>query len=153
MLPASERPLPYLQRATLVVDDLDRALEVYRDLLGFSLEFIGGGESDAFAYEVLRIPERVAIRFAALSSESQQRTLALVEAPGLAVGRDGTRRAAVVVQVASVPDTLAGASRLGLETCASHTTLDPAKGPPRTESAFYDPDGHTVVIYQLENAP
>jgi len=152
MLPANERPLPYLQRATLVIDDLDRALEVYRDLLGLSLEFVGGSEADAFAYEVLKIPERIEIRFAALSSDSQQRTLALVEAPGLAVEREGPRRAAVVVQVASVPDTLAGASRLGLEVCSSHTTLDPAKGPPRTESAFYDADGHTVVIYQLEEA-
>ena len=153
MLPASERPLPYLQRATLVVEDLDRALEVYRDLLGFSLEFVGGTEADEFAYEVLRIPERIAIRFAALSSASQQRTLALVEAPGLGVEREGTRRAAVIVQVASVPGTLAGARRLGLETCRSHTTLEPAKGPPRTESAFYDPDGHAVVIYQLEDVP
>ena len=33
MLPANERPLPYFQRAALLVDDMDRALQVYRDLL------------------------------------------------------------------------------------------------------------------------
>ena len=49
MLPAAKRPLPYFQRAALLVDDLDRAFEVYRDLLGFALEFVGDDESDSFA--------------------------------------------------------------------------------------------------------
>jgi catechol 2,3-dioxygenase-like lactoylglutathione lyase family enzyme len=152
MLPANQRPLPYFQRAALVVDDLDRALEVYRDLLGLSLEFVGGADSERFAYEVFGIPENTEIRFATLSSESQQRTLALIEAPGMATEGHVAPRAAVVLQVGSVPVTLAGASRLGLETCGSRTDLAPDMGPPRTEGAFYDADGHAVVIYQLEDA-
>ena len=82
MLPASERPLPYFQRAALLVDDMDRALAVYRDLLGFTLEVLGDDKTDSYAYEIFSIPRTVAIRFAALSSQSQQRTLALIEAPG-----------------------------------------------------------------------
>lgn len=150
MIPASKRPLPFFQRAALLVEDLDRAFEVYRDLLGFSLEYIGDQESDAFAYEIFDIPETVVIRFAALSSESQQRTLALIEAPGHAAGRGAPRHAATVIQVPSVKKTLDGARVLGLNTCEPRTELDPAKGPPRTESGFYDHDGHTVVIYNLE---
>jgi catechol 2,3-dioxygenase-like lactoylglutathione lyase family enzyme len=153
MLPANERPLPYFQRTTLVVDDLDRSLEVYRDLLGLSLEYVGDDASDPFAYEVFGIPERIRIRFATLSSEIQQRTMALLEAPGLAAERRDPPRATVVFQVASVPAVLDGAARLGLRTCEPHTTLTPDKGPPRTESAFYDPDGNPVVIYQLEDGP
>ena len=80
MIPASERPLPFFQRAALLVDDLDKAFEVYRDLLGYTLDFVGDKESDAFAYDIFAIPADVSIRFAALSSESQQRTLALIEA-------------------------------------------------------------------------
>jgi len=149
MLPADERPLPYFQRAALVVDDLDRALAVYRDLLGFELEFVGDDKSDSFAYEIFTIPQEVKIRFAALSSKSQQRTLALIEAPGHAAAQS-ERRTAVIVQVESVAAALEGAAALGLGLCQPRTTLDPAKGPPRTEAGFYDHDGHTVVIYHLE---
>jgi len=150
MIPAAERPLPYFQRAALLVDDLDKAFEVYRDLLGFTLEYIGDQESDAYAYEIFDIPETVVIRFAALSSESQQRTLALIEAPGHAASLGAPRRAAAVIQVPSVKETLDAAKGLGLDTCEPRTELDPAKGPARTESGFYDHDGHTVVIYNLE---
>ena len=129
---------------------MDRALAVYRDLLGFTLEFLGDDKTDTYAYEIFSIPRTVAIRFAALSSQSQQRTLALIEAPGHAAALGTSRRAAVVIQVASVAETLAGATALGLEVCPPHTQLTPEKGPPRTESGFYDHDGHTVVIYQLE---
>ncbi len=149
MIPATERPLPYFQRTALLVENLDKAFEVYRDLLGFTLEYVGGQGSDSFAYEIFWIPESVEIRFAALSSETQQRTLALIEAPSHAAGQS-ERRSAVVVQVESVPAILEGAAALGLETCRARAELDPTKGPPRTESGFYDRDGHTVVVYHLE---
>ncbi len=149
MLSAAERPLPFFQRAALLVDNLDKALAVYRDLLGFELEFVGDDESDSFAYEIFSIPTEVKTRFATLSSESQQRTLALIEAPGHAAAQS-ERRTAVVIQVESVAATLEGASALGLDICVARTERDPKKGPPRTESGFYDHDGHTVVIYNLE---
>jgi len=149
MLPAAQRPMPFFQRAALLVDDLDKALAVYRDLLGFELEFVGDDESDSFAYEIFAIPQDIKTRFAALSSESQQRTLALIEAPGHAAAQS-ERRTATVIQVTSVVATLERASALGLDVCEARTELDPAKGPPRTESGFYDHDGHTVVIYNLE---
>ncbi|MEX1309776.1 MAG: VOC family protein [Candidatus Sulfomarinibacteraceae bacterium] len=149
MLSAAERPLPYFQRLTLVVNDLDKAFEVYRDLLGFTVDFVGGRQTDVFAYDIFGIPADVEIRFAALSSESQQRTMALIEAPGFAAGLSD-RRAASVIQVVSVADTTARVRALGLEAHEPRTELDPANGPPRTEGGFYDHDGHTVVIYNLE---
>ncbi len=57
MIPAAERPLPYFQRAALLVEDLEKAFEVYRDLLGFAVEFIGDRQTDAFAYDIFGIPE------------------------------------------------------------------------------------------------
>ena len=153
MIPAAERPLPYFQRAALLVDDLDKAFRVYRDLLGFTVEYVADQQEEAFAYEIFDIPEDVQIRFATLSSESQQRTLALIEAPGHAATLGTARRVATVIQVASVARTLAAAAELGLKMCEPRTSLDPTKGPPRTESGFYDHDGHTVVIYNLETPP
>jgi hypothetical protein len=114
---------------------------------------VANQDDEAFAYEIFHIPEELEIRFATLSSESQQRTLALIEAPGHAASLGDARRAATVIQVASVAKTLAAATGLGLKTCRPRTSLDPAKGPPRTESAFYDHDGHTVVLYNLEDPP
>jgi catechol 2,3-dioxygenase-like lactoylglutathione lyase family enzyme len=153
MLPARERPLPYFQRAALLVNDLDKAFEVYRDLLGFTVEYVADQDDEVFAYEIFDIPTDVVIRFATLSSESQQRTLALIEAPGHAESLGDARRVATVVQVASVTETLEAATGLGLKICQPRTSLDPAKGPPRTESAIYDHDGHTVVLYNLEDPP
>jgi len=149
MIPAAERPLPYFQRIALIVEDLDRAFQVYRDLLGFTVDFVGPHGSDSFAYDIFGIPESVPIRFAALSTETQQRTMALIEAPGHAA-KQGERRAAAVIQVASVTETLAEVAALGLKAHEPRTELDPSKGPPRTESGFYDHDGNTVVIYNLE---
>jgi catechol 2,3-dioxygenase-like lactoylglutathione lyase family enzyme len=149
MIPAAERPLPYFQRIALLVEDLDKAFEVYRDLLGFTVDYVGGQGSDSFAYEIFGIPETVLIRFAALSTESQQRTMALIEAPGHAAAQS-ERRTAAVIQVKSVVETLNRAKELGLKTCEPRSELDPTKGPPRTESGFYDHDGNTVVIYNLE---
>jgi hypothetical protein len=117
------------------------------------VEYVAGQDDEAFAYEIFDIPEGVEIRFATLSSQSQQRTLALIEAPGHAASLGDARRAAAVIQVASVAETLAAATELGLKICQPRTSLDPAKGPPRTESGFYDHDGHTVVIYNLEDPP
>jgi catechol 2,3-dioxygenase-like lactoylglutathione lyase family enzyme len=150
MIPATDRPLPYFQRAALVVNDLEKALSVYRDLLGFTLDFVGDRASDSYAYEIFSIPEDVPIRFAALSSESQQRTLALIEAPVHASNLGDARRVATVIQVQSARATITAAAELGLGTCEPRTELDPAKGPPRTEAGFFDHDGHTVVIYNLE---
>jgi len=149
MIPAAERPLPFFQRIAIIVDDLDKAFQVYRDLLGFTLEYVADQNDEGFAYEIFDIPESVQIRFATLSSESQQRTMALIEAPGFASAQT-ERRSAAVIQVPSVAETLAKAKTLGLKTCEPRTELDPSKGPPRTESAFYDYDGNTVVIYNLE---
>ena len=149
MIPAAERPLPFFQRIAIIVDDLDKAFEVYRDLLGFKLEYVADHTSESFAYEIFGIPETVTIRFAALSSETQQRTMALIEAPGHAAAQS-ERRTASVIQVASVVETTTKAKELGLETREPRTDLDPAAGPPRTEGAFFDHDGHTVVIYNLE---
>jgi catechol 2,3-dioxygenase-like lactoylglutathione lyase family enzyme len=134
----------------LLVSDIDKALLVYRDVLGFVVEFIGVDTPDAYSYEIFRIPRTIQTRFATLSSASQQRTLALIEMPGFAGVADGVLTAATVIQVASVDAVLQAATVLGLATTAVHCVLAPAKGPARREAAFYDYDGHAVVIYQLD---
>jgi catechol 2,3-dioxygenase-like lactoylglutathione lyase family enzyme len=128
---------------------LDPALAVYRDLLGFELTYVGEDGPDAYSYEIFRLPRRVATRFATLSSEAQQRTLALIEVPGDVLPAATIPVAATVVQVRSVSATLESARTLGLACCEPRHHPAPPNGPARSEAAFYDHDGHPVVIYQL----
>jgi NADPH-dependent curcumin reductase len=146
MLPA-HRILPYFQRSALVVRDLDRALLLYRDLLGFRLEYLGTDTPDAYSYELFRIPRHLSTRFATLSSAQQQRTLALIEVPDYqGVSLDSVIPSAIVVQVATLGDVLKAATTLGLQVQTPRTTNAP---PARTEAGFYDTDGHLVVVYEL----
>ena len=144
-----ERPLPWFQRACLLVRDMDRALGVYRDLLGFTLAHLGTDGDDAYSYEIFRIPRDIQTRFATLSSEAQMRTLALIEVPGNVLAGAAIPSAATVIQVASVDAMLSAAMEAGLECCLPRRHDEPASGPGRIEAAFYDPDGHPVVIYEV----
>ena len=60
-----------LQRANFVVSDLDRALVMYRDVLGLEVTFIKDSEPDSYSYPVFRIDSRARLRFAVLSAPDQ----------------------------------------------------------------------------------
>lgn len=128
---------------------MERALAVYRDLLGFHLEYLGEDEAESFSYTIFKIPRDIPTRFATLSSPAQTRTLALIEVPTDIPLVSAMPSAAAVVRVESVEATLQGAAGLGLERCEVRRHAKPAKGPGRIESAFYDFDAHPVVIFEL----
>ncbi|MEQ8263746.1 VOC family protein [Pseudohaliea sp.] len=144
-----ERPLPWFQRACLLVRALEPAFEVYRDLLGFEVAHVGEDGPDAYSYEIFRLPRDVSTRFATLSSAAQLRTLALIEVPGEVLRAPSIPAAATVIQVDSVAATLERARGLGLACCEPRHHPAPPNGPARSEAAFYDHDGHPVVIYAL----
>lgn len=145
----NERNLPWFQRACLLVRDMERSLTVYRDLLGFAVNYMGEDDADSYSYEIFRIPRSVKTRFATLSSEDQLRTLALIEVPGDGMETTTIPLSATVIQVASVSRMLSEAAAMGLAVCAAKTHPAPARGPGRIEAAIYDFDDHPVVIYQL----
>lgn len=47
---------PFFQRANPIVRVLERALAVYRDVLGFSVDYIIGGEDIAYSWIVFGMP-------------------------------------------------------------------------------------------------
>lgn len=144
------RELPWFQRSCLVVSNLDNAFKVYRDLLGFSLEYSGVDAPDAYSYDIFNIDSTCQTRFATLSSSQQQRTLALVEVPNTKIYQSTLKISATVIQVPNVADVLTRASALSLHTLEPrvHEQKDGVAG--RVEAAFYDFDGHPIVIYQLK---
>ena len=64
-----------VQRTNLVVADLERAFRVYRDILGFRVDFILGDRPQAYSCTVFQIPREAKTRFAALSSRDHDRSL------------------------------------------------------------------------------
>jgi len=60
------KPSVRFQRANFVVHDLERALQFYRDILGFEVDYIQDSPSDS--YSVFEIDRHATLRFATLSA-------------------------------------------------------------------------------------
>jgi catechol 2,3-dioxygenase-like lactoylglutathione lyase family enzyme len=142
-----------LQRANLIVADLERALRVYRDILGFRVEFIKDSEPDSYSYPVFEIPGQAVLRFAVLSANDEQlRSLALTEIRGVEVPRpELPRRHALVLNIEAIDAVLAALQAEGLHVYPEKRleTQDSRIG---REIGFVDHDGHLVVIYRITQA-
>lgn len=140
----------HLKRPCLTVADLDRALTIYRDLLGFRLDYRSAADADSYLYTVFKIPLHAKLAFAALSTEAEPRALALAEVKGIELPpptppyRQGT-----VLRVPEVASIIARVRQLGLEVVQSNTFT----APPNlvfTEQAFHDYDGHLIILYDVQ---
>ena len=56
----------HLKRPCLLVADLDRSLTLYRDCLGFRLDYVGEADADSYLYKVFQLPAEAKMRFAAV---------------------------------------------------------------------------------------
>ena len=65
------------QRANYLVSNKERALLLYRDILGMNLDFMKVSEEDSYSYDVFDIDDSIPIEFALLSYENQPRVMAL----------------------------------------------------------------------------
>lgn len=141
--------LPYLQRPCFRVQDIDRSLTIYRDLLGFTVEYVMVDDPDTYIREVFPIPEGIETRFATLSTPTQVRSLAMVEAKGIEVN-PSPASSTVVIKVPSVDKTMAAAAEMGLR-CAHIIEVGPNDGPGqgRKEAVFFDFDNNPVVVFEL----
>lgn len=143
----------YFKRQALVVSDMERALELYRDVLGFNLHSLTESGPDSYSYEVFNIPREAQIRFATLDGgETQIRTLALLEPEGIELApQTGVRRAAAVINANGRYDAIHAAIKaMGLETLEPRPLGDPsdARGV-GVELGFLDWDGNLIVLYQF----
>ena len=93
-----------IKRSTVLVANLDRSFQLYRDILGFSVDFIKPSRPDTPAYNYFNVDKasNTITRFAALSVGNQARCLGIMEVTGVPLQKGGSARAsAVVLQVAS----------------------------------------------------
>lgn len=141
-----------LQRPNLVVGDLDRALRVYRDILGFTVDFIEDSDAASYSYPVFEIPREAELRFCVLSANAEQpRSLALTEIRGIEVPPSPLpRRNALVLRIEAIDAVLAALRTEGLKVYPEER-LETHDGRVGREIGFVDHDGHLIVIYRIDS--
>ena len=145
------KPRVRLQRPTLLVADLERALTFWRDVLGFAVVFTKDSESASYSYTVFDIPRDAPLRFCVLGTSEQRNCLALSEVRGLPPITATPRRSAVVVECADFDHVVTESRALGLTVYPEEKLLtkDGRRG---REIGILDFDGNLVAVYLITEA-
>lgn len=137
------------QRANFIVTDLDRALNLYRDILGLQVEFIKDSEPDSYSYPVFEIDQNAKLRFAVLSTADQPRVMALTEIQGIDIqALNRPRRAAIVLDIPDIDGVLTDCAAQGFSTYPEER-LETHDGRIGREVGIVDDDDNLVVIYYI----
>jgi catechol 2,3-dioxygenase-like lactoylglutathione lyase family enzyme len=144
--------MPRFQRANYLVVDLERSLQLYRDILGFEVAFIKDSPEDSYSYPVFEIDQTSTLRFAVLSTPDQERVMALTEVsnPGV-MAQPLPRRAAIVLEIADIDGVIADCERLGFKVYPEER-LETHDGRLGRELGVVDDDGNLVVLYYIPPA-
>ena len=138
------------QRANYLVSNRDRALLIYRDILGMDLELIKQSEDDSYSYDVFKIDPSITIEFALLSYKDQPRVMALtIVGDGNLEINPLPRRAAICIEVDDVDDVLKQCEKNNFHYFKEEhlVTHDGREG---REVGILDDDGNLTVIYKIE---
>jgi len=138
------------QRTNFLVSDLDRALVLYRDILGMKVDLIKESEEDSYSYDVFEIDRSIKLNFALLSYENQPRVMALTElGKNNLANASHPRRSAIVIEVVEVDYILDKALENNFKIYREEklVTHDGREG---REIGILDDDGNLTVIYKIE---
>jgi catechol 2,3-dioxygenase-like lactoylglutathione lyase family enzyme len=135
-----------IRRPTLMVRDMDRALALYRDILGLRVGRLGQDPPDSYVYTAFNIPKGTVVMHATLDTGSEQRVLSLVAVRAMPVPpkREGLRTTGMLVNANGRLNAIRALLTAGgykQEPCH-------ALPPNGTECAFLDADGHLIALYQ-----
>ena len=138
------------QRTNFLVSDLDRALVLYRDILGMKVDLIKESEEDSYSYDVFEIDRSIKLNFALLSYENQPRVMALTELGKNSLAKAShPRRSAIVIEVTDMDALLNKALKNNFKIYREEKliTHDGREG---REIGILDDDGNLIVIYKIE---
>ena len=139
-----------LKRVNLLVRDLDRSLAVYGDILGFRVFAITESGPQSYSYPVFRLPPQAKLRFCTLDSSTEVRAFALTEVTGVELpAPPAVHLSAPVIRIERFDEVRAKLEAAGLAVVEPRSSRT-AEGQTFREMAFTDPDGHLVVLYQLD---
>ena len=141
---------PFYKRVTLVVADIDKSLEIYQDILGFTINSRKPSDDDSYSYTVFNIPQEAKISFATLDSPEQNRTIGLTEVKGVELPKhNGIHMAASVIKVSDLDGIMSKIKALGLS--FTEPEMDGNDHFTFKEQAFVDFDGHLIVLYEIQD--
>jgi catechol 2,3-dioxygenase-like lactoylglutathione lyase family enzyme len=139
-----------LKRVNLLVRDLDRSLAVYRDILGFRNAQVSQSSPQSYSYPVFRLPAQAKLRFCTLDSATEVRALALTEVTGIELPAPAPIVTSTpVIRVQDFDEVHARLKAAGLDVVEPRRSKT-VEGRDFRELAFTDPDGHLVVLYELD---
>ena len=139
----------YLQRSIFFVSDLEQSLPLFTQLLGFTENYRLEHELDTFSHRLFGLPAGLPTTFVTLDLPGQERCLALLAPESPFDRQTRAASAGLVIRVDSVDAVYERVALLGLKCEAIKREINPQHGPPRTEGAFYDYDGHPIVIFDF----
>ena len=141
---------PDLKRINLIVSDLDRSLEIYRDVIGMEVFEIKNSKKGSYAYKVFNLPKNAEMRFASLNVGSKSRGFSLTEIKNTELpSLDGIKMTTAVIQVEGLREIYKKIVKMNLNSTAIDEDLTP-EGEIFAEFSFTDYDGHLVVLYELK---
>ena len=145
---------PRIKRVSLMTSDIDRSIQFFTEVIGFSLDFEGTlpPNGEPFLGAVFNIDASVPLRRALLSTSREPRGLFLIEHPN-APPADAALPTAVVtvIQVDDLSETMARAERFGIPTTEMVTDVTP-EGATFAEAMVTSPGGHALLLYQIGTA-
>lgn len=144
----------YYKRQLYVVTDMERALTLWRDVLGLQPGEITTSGPTSYSREVFNIPARAAMRFCTLSAGPDQvRTLALLEVKGVRLPRKtGIRTTGAVINANGRLEAIVASARaMGLTVFGPRVLASMGQGE-GIEQGFLDWDGNVIVLYQFPNS-
>lgn len=138
-----------VKRPNLVVSDMDRALRIYRDILGFTVFANEASGPESYSYPVFKFPRDAKLRMATLSTATGVRILALTELKGAPLPpKPVPHRDAIVIEVRGIEQIMEKVKAEGLPIVPPKPSKTP-EGLTFIEQAFEDHDGHLVVLYEI----
>jgi catechol 2,3-dioxygenase-like lactoylglutathione lyase family enzyme len=140
-----------VHRPNILVADMERALRVYRDILGFKVNFL----LDALdvAYEMFGLPREAKLRMAFVSEgKGAFGSLALTEARGVSLPRrSAPYNTCIIIEIKE--GRLGGIlEQLRAEGCEIGTAYE-LEQPTRTDVTVTDPDGNRLVLFEIHPRP
>lgn len=150
--PAAEAPYAgsYYKRQLYVVTDMERALTLWRDVLGLQAGAITTSGPNSYSREVFNIPAEAQMRFCTLSAgPTQVRTMALLEVKGVPLpAKTGIRTTGAVINAnGRLAEIISKAKAMGLTVFGPRVLASVGQGD-GTEQGFLDWDGNVIVLYE-----
>lgn len=144
----------FYKRQLYVVTDMERALTLWRDVLGLQPGEITTSGPNSYSREVFNVPSRATMRFCTLSAgPTQVRTLALLEVRGVRLPpKAGIRTTGAVLNANGRLEAIITAVRAKGLTVFGPRVLESATQGNGIEQGFLDWDGNVIVLYQYPNA-